>query len=150
MVCVVLSIVLGELPLNNTSTAVTTPVPTERPHSCSDGEFVCGAHGECVPMSKVCDFRHDCSDGSDEINCGKMSFSSPVFMCSYPPLSLWLFFLSVSVVSLFCFLIFHFSHMLLCCFCFFSVAPSLTYYLTFSSEGTVRFWRWGHLRLEES
>uniref|UniRef100_A0A3Q3L091 MAM domain-containing protein n=1 Tax=Mastacembelus armatus TaxID=205130 RepID=A0A3Q3L091_9TELE len=61
----------GELPPNTTTPAVTTPAPTVQPHSCPDGEFVCGAHGECVPESKVCDFRHDCSDGSDETNCVK-------------------------------------------------------------------------------
>ncbi|XP_070842581.1 MAM and LDL-receptor class A domain-containing protein 1 [Chaetodon trifascialis] len=62
----------GELPKpNNTTPAVTTPAPTVQPHSCPDGEFVCGAHGECVANSKVCDFRQDCSDGSDELNCVK-------------------------------------------------------------------------------
>ncbi|XP_031706231.1 MAM and LDL-receptor class A domain-containing protein 1 isoform X1 [Anarrhichthys ocellatus] len=62
----------GELPTANTTTpAVTTPAPTVQPHSCPDGEFVCGAHGECVANSKVCDFRRDCSDGSDEENCVK-------------------------------------------------------------------------------
>uniref|UniRef100_A0A4W6FJB9 MAM and LDL receptor class A domain containing 1 n=1 Tax=Lates calcarifer TaxID=8187 RepID=A0A4W6FJB9_LATCA len=45
--------------------------PTVQPHSCPDGEFVCGTHGECVPQSKECNFRPDCSDGSDEINCVK-------------------------------------------------------------------------------
>ncbi|XP_067342984.1 MAM and LDL-receptor class A domain-containing protein 1 isoform X2 [Channa argus] len=59
----------GELPTNSTVPAVTTPTPTVQPHSCPDGEFVCGAPRECVPMTKVCDFRHDCSDGSDEIHC---------------------------------------------------------------------------------
>uniref|UniRef100_A0A8C4F454 MAM domain-containing protein n=1 Tax=Dicentrarchus labrax TaxID=13489 RepID=A0A8C4F454_DICLA len=62
----------GELPTaNNTTPAVTPPAPTVQPHSCPDGEFVCGAHGECVANSKVCDFRQDCSDGSDELNCVK-------------------------------------------------------------------------------
>ncbi|KAM6908030.1 MAM and LDL-receptor class A domain-containing protein 1 isoform 1-T1 [Lycodopsis pacificus] len=62
----------GELPTANTTTpAVTTPAPTVQPHSCPDGEFVCGAHGECVANSKVCDFRRDCSDGSDEEGCVK-------------------------------------------------------------------------------
>lgn len=65
---------LGELPTANTTTpVVTTPAPTVQPHSCPEGEFVCGAHKECVPLSQVCDFRHDCSDGSDEANCGKTS-----------------------------------------------------------------------------
>ncbi|XP_074478784.1 MAM and LDL-receptor class A domain-containing protein 1 isoform X2 [Sebastes fasciatus] len=62
----------GELPTANTTTpVVTTPTPTVQPHSCPDGQFVCGAHGECVANSKVCDFRRDCSDGSDELNCVK-------------------------------------------------------------------------------
>ncbi|XP_040023689.2 MAM and LDL-receptor class A domain-containing protein 1 [Gasterosteus aculeatus] len=60
----------GELPAVNTTTpAVTTPAPTLPPHSCPDGEFACGAHGECVADGKVCDFRRDCSDGSDEESC---------------------------------------------------------------------------------
>ncbi|XP_026219478.1 MAM and LDL-receptor class A domain-containing protein 1 [Anabas testudineus] len=61
----------GELPTNTTITTVTTPSPPDRPHSCPDGEFVCEEHGECLPMSQVCDFRRDCSDGSDEVNCVK-------------------------------------------------------------------------------
>ncbi|XP_060950156.1 MAM and LDL-receptor class A domain-containing protein 1 [Limanda limanda] len=62
----------GELPMQNTTTpVVTTPAPTVPPHSCPDGEFVCRAYGECVPQSKECDFRPDCSDGSDELNCVK-------------------------------------------------------------------------------
>ncbi|XP_035475409.1 MAM and LDL-receptor class A domain-containing protein 1 isoform X3 [Scophthalmus maximus] len=62
----------GELPmLNTTIPVVTTPPPTVQPHSCPDGEFVCGAHGECVPQTKECDFRPDCSDSSDELNCVK-------------------------------------------------------------------------------
>lgn len=61
---------------------MTTPAPTVQSHNCSDGEFVCVVHGECVASSKVCDFRQDCSDGSDEINCGKtFIFSSLTFHC---------------------------------------------------------------------
>lgn len=93
LICVLPSFVKGELPANTTITAVTTPAPTDRPHSCPDGEFVCGESGECVPTCKVCDFRHDCSDGSDEINCGKMLFSCLwIFLYSYPPLSIWCLF----------------------------------------------------------
>lgn len=63
----------GELPTSNTTTpAVTTAPPTVQPHSCPDGEFVCGTHGECVANGKVCDFRRDCSDGSDEDSCGQI------------------------------------------------------------------------------
>ncbi|CAB1349505.1 unnamed protein product, partial [Coregonus sp. 'balchen'] len=48
-----------------------TEAPTVQPHVCPEGKFVCGAHGECVDQSRVCDFRHDCSDGSDEQHCVK-------------------------------------------------------------------------------
>uniref|UniRef100_A0A3B3ZF93 MAM domain-containing protein n=1 Tax=Periophthalmus magnuspinnatus TaxID=409849 RepID=A0A3B3ZF93_9GOBI len=62
----------GELPSTNTTTpVVTTVAPTVQPHSCTQGQFVCEAHQECVPLSAVCDFRRDCSDGSDETNCVK-------------------------------------------------------------------------------
>lgn len=62
----------GALPSANTTTpAVTTAAPTVQPHTCPEGQFVCESHGECVPLSTVCDFRRDCSDGSDETNCVK-------------------------------------------------------------------------------
>ncbi|XP_041670221.1 MAM and LDL-receptor class A domain-containing protein 1 [Cheilinus undulatus] len=60
----------GELLKPNTTTpTVTPPASTVQPHSCPDGEFACGTHEECVSNSKVCDFREDCSDGSDELDC---------------------------------------------------------------------------------
>ena len=69
---IVPSLVSGELATPNTTTpTVTPPAPTVQPHSCPDGQFVCAAHGECVANHKVCDFRRDCSDGSDELSCGK-------------------------------------------------------------------------------
>ncbi|XP_062336134.1 MAM and LDL-receptor class A domain-containing protein 1 [Osmerus eperlanus] len=64
----------GDLPPvspSPTPTPTPTMTPTAQPHSCPEGEFVCGAPGECVDQSKVCDFRHDCSDGSDEFSCVK-------------------------------------------------------------------------------
>lgn len=82
----------GELPKqNSTVSPSSTPAPTVQPHSCPDGEFVCGAHGECVADSKVCDFRRDCSDGSDELNCGKsLIFSLNSCRNSAPPVSTFL------------------------------------------------------------
>ncbi|XP_063768371.1 MAM and LDL-receptor class A domain-containing protein 1 isoform X2 [Eleginops maclovinus] len=60
----------GNLPdANTTIPAVTTPPPTVPPHICPDGQFACGSYRQCVPNSGVCDFRWDCSDGSDELNC---------------------------------------------------------------------------------
>ncbi|XP_041824757.1 MAM and LDL-receptor class A domain-containing protein 1 [Melanotaenia boesemani] len=49
--------------------AVTPPSTTVLPHSCPEGQFVCGTYGECVPLCQVCDFKKDCSDGLDETNC---------------------------------------------------------------------------------
>ncbi|KAM4543911.1 MAM and LDL-receptor class A domain-containing protein 1 [Fundulus diaphanus] len=60
----------GELP-SLVTPAKTTPAPTVLPHGCPEGQFVCGTHGECVLLSQVCDFKHDCSDGSDETSCVK-------------------------------------------------------------------------------
>ncbi|XP_066440821.1 MAM and LDL-receptor class A domain-containing protein 1 [Eleutherodactylus coqui] len=47
-----------------TSTKVTLPV-----HNCSVDEYVCRSTGDCIPITKLCDFREDCLDGSDEDNC---------------------------------------------------------------------------------
>lgn len=68
---ILLYVCLGVLPSLVASTmapAVTNP--TLPPHSCLSGQFVCGTYGECVSHNKVCDFRWDCSDGSDEKGCG--------------------------------------------------------------------------------
>uniref|UniRef100_A0A672JC96 MAM and LDL receptor class A domain containing 1 n=1 Tax=Salarias fasciatus TaxID=181472 RepID=A0A672JC96_SALFA len=62
----------GELPKQN-STIPTATAPTVEPHYCREGEFACGIREECVPVQQVCDFRRDCSDGSDELSCVKES-----------------------------------------------------------------------------
>uniref|UniRef100_A0A8C6WYH0 MAM and LDL receptor class A domain containing 1 n=1 Tax=Neogobius melanostomus TaxID=47308 RepID=A0A8C6WYH0_9GOBI len=56
---------------NTTAPVVTTAAPTVQPHPCPEGQFVCESYKECVPLSTVCDFRKDCTDGSDETNCVK-------------------------------------------------------------------------------
>lgn len=62
----------GELSSANTTTpVVTTVAPTVQPHTCPEGQFVCESNEECVPLRTVCDFRKDCTDGSDETNCVK-------------------------------------------------------------------------------
>ncbi|XP_068091691.1 MAM and LDL-receptor class A domain-containing protein 1 isoform X2 [Hyperolius riggenbachi] len=47
----------------------TPTVPTLPVHNCTANEHVCRSSGQCIPSSKLCDFREDCADGSDETNC---------------------------------------------------------------------------------
>lgn len=37
---------------------------------CSAKEFPCSDH-RCIPHTKVCDLKQDCSDGQDEEDCGE-------------------------------------------------------------------------------
>ncbi|XP_040066430.1 MAM and LDL-receptor class A domain-containing protein 2 [Ixodes scapularis] len=51
-----------------------TPAPT-KPPTCPSDQFTCGTSETCIPANKVCDFKEDCMDGSDEKNCGACDFS---------------------------------------------------------------------------
>lgn len=42
---------------------------------CFDDQFKC-QNGHCIDKSKFCDFTFDCSDISDEINCGNCDFET--------------------------------------------------------------------------
>lgn len=46
--------------------------------TCKDGTLQCGS-GECIPLSKQCDFTDDCFDGSDELNCGTLFNWAAIF-----------------------------------------------------------------------
>nr|XP_053646985.1 MAM and LDL-receptor class A domain-containing protein 1-like [Cherax quadricarinatus] len=48
--------------------ASTLPTVSPTPGLCPQGKYYCYS-GECISNSKVCDFRYDCSDSSDEIAC---------------------------------------------------------------------------------
>lgn len=37
---------------------------------CTEHKFLC-ATGQCIPASWRCDYAADCTDGSDEHQCGK-------------------------------------------------------------------------------
>ncbi|CAG2235655.1 LRP1B [Mytilus edulis] len=47
-----------------------TPAPTSAPGGCSEGKFKCDTTDECYDNSWKCDKITDCTDGSDEQNCG--------------------------------------------------------------------------------
>jgi len=47
--------------------AVYTPRP---PEVCGEREFTC-EDGSCISSELVCDRKYDCSDGTDEFNCGQ-------------------------------------------------------------------------------
>lgn len=40
---------------------------------CKDHHFTCNS-GDCIPRDLRCDFRYDCTDGSDEVNCSVVEF----------------------------------------------------------------------------
>ena len=37
---------------------------------CQEDEFRCANNEQCLPQDFVCNFVQDCSDNSDELNCG--------------------------------------------------------------------------------
>ncbi|XP_058409147.1 basement membrane-specific heparan sulfate proteoglycan core protein isoform X9 [Diceros bicornis minor] len=59
--------------------AAVTPVP-QVARVCTEAEFACHSHNECVALEYRCDRRPDCRDMSDELNC-----EEPVPELSSPP-----------------------------------------------------------------
>ena len=63
----------------------TGPTPTAPPPTtgtptiplCPGFRFKC-SNGPCIDPKYVCDYRDDCGDGSDEVNCGMLTSVSPV------------------------------------------------------------------------
>jgi hypothetical protein len=67
-------------------TTVTTPstIATTIPGSnCTNSQFTCRSDLKCIDATRVCDFRDDCADSSDEKNCGKFIFVLKYFYTSY-------------------------------------------------------------------
>jgi hypothetical protein len=48
-----------------------TMATTIKGSNCSLGQFTCRSDLTCIDSSRVCDFRTDCQDLTDEKNCGK-------------------------------------------------------------------------------
>jgi len=40
------------------------------PFVCKEKEFKCKTNNECIPIEDVCNQEYDCSDKSDEYDCG--------------------------------------------------------------------------------
>ncbi|CAN8030095.1 unnamed protein product, partial [Ixodes persulcatus] len=61
---------------NGTLPAAPPPPVTTSAPVCPEGTFGCGGGTEeCIPQSQVCDFKKQCSDGSDEAQCGACDFT---------------------------------------------------------------------------
>ncbi|XP_070565439.1 MAM and LDL-receptor class A domain-containing protein 1-like [Ptychodera flava] len=58
------------------------PSPTPHP-GCQVGEFYCRMEDLCIPSDRVCDFRYDCADGSDEDGCVASSCDFENDMCNW-------------------------------------------------------------------
>ncbi|XP_041460946.1 MAM and LDL-receptor class A domain-containing protein 1-like [Lytechinus variegatus] len=67
-------IAIDDLYLFNGACSADTTLPP--PFACQTGD-------EKVDPSKVCDMRPDCTDGSDEKNCGTCAFEEPDDQCGY-------------------------------------------------------------------
>lgn len=52
-----------------------TSRPTRPPGACSRDEATC-QNGECIPWEYACDGDFDCTDRSDELNCGMYEHQS--------------------------------------------------------------------------
>ncbi|XP_058574713.1 basement membrane-specific heparan sulfate proteoglycan core protein isoform X10 [Neofelis nebulosa] len=72
--------------------AAVTPVP-QFSRVCTEAEFACHSHNECVALEYRCDRRPDCRDMSDELNCEEavpaVSSVSPTLVETPPPVP-WL------------------------------------------------------------
>jgi len=65
----------------------TTAKPTTTP--CAANQFFCPGDAKCIARKKRCDFNADCTDGSDEANCGNCDFEKSA--CGYKDISTGLY-----------------------------------------------------------
>ncbi|XP_050040780.2 apical endosomal glycoprotein-like [Dermacentor andersoni] len=60
---------VSSMPPSPPPTMSPTPPPPP-PFACGDNEYQCGNSEQCISLTKVCDFKDDCSNSADEANCG--------------------------------------------------------------------------------
>jgi hypothetical protein len=51
--------------------------------ACTTNQFRCVADGRCIPSYQRCDFRLQCTDGSDEANCSMKKKENMYFWKRY-------------------------------------------------------------------
>ena len=62
-------------------TTLLPPFPAEVPtNNCNKDQAIC-KNGECIAREYVCDGDYDCTDASDEQDCGKRYVLSVVEIC---------------------------------------------------------------------
>ena len=54
---------------------LTTYVPQTTVNPCPN-QFQCKSNAQCVPLDKVCNFKYECDDKSDEEDCGTCDFET--------------------------------------------------------------------------
>ncbi|XP_075543891.1 MAM and LDL-receptor class A domain-containing protein 1-like [Dermacentor variabilis] len=65
-----------ESPMQPSPPPTMSPMPPPPPpFACGDNEFQCGNSEQCISLTKVCDFKDDCSNSADEANCGACEFT---------------------------------------------------------------------------
>ncbi|XP_077864149.1 MAM and LDL-receptor class A domain-containing protein 1-like [Saccoglossus kowalevskii] len=68
-----------ECPPTDEQLPIVTPEPVTRmPTPCTESEFYCndGGQPECISIQQKCDFKSDCTSGSDESICGTCDFET--------------------------------------------------------------------------
>ena len=64
------------VPNGNIPTVVPT-TPSTTPSPCGDAsQWQCADKSQCIPRSQLCDFINQCTDNSDERNCGACDFET--------------------------------------------------------------------------
>ncbi|XP_038053495.1 MAM and LDL-receptor class A domain-containing protein 2-like [Patiria miniata] len=65
--CIVYNGQLPNTPADDTTTL--SPTTPDLQGNCYEGRIFCAPENKCIPRRHACDFRKDCSDGSDEAGC---------------------------------------------------------------------------------